>query len=337
MNRVIEGTELAGYVHNVLGTELDERGYVIPNRFTKKQIERYALDSTKDGVDYTLRCRATSNVTIEFITDSDFAALEFEWQDAVGIPYMCADCLVDDKLTYHFYDEKLSHKFFAFELPKGEHEVQIFLSWNSIVVLRDMIIQEGASIRPSSEKKLRILTFGDSITQGYVCKHPAMCYVGRMTEKLHAEVLNQAIGGYYFEGASLDDEIASWKPDLITLAYGTNDFSCRKTIEDFEAGMRGFMEKLTEIFPKTPVLGLMPIYRNDTGFASRKLFRDYSHESAMEKIREIYKEYKNVTVLEDTYFPMDQDFFYKDFLHPADLGFLLYADAVIETIQKTEL
>lgn len=337
MNRVIKENELAGFVHNVIFADTDDCGYVVPHRFTEKQIERYAADSVTDGVDYTLRCRAASNVTLEFITDSDFAALEFEWQDAVGIPYVSIDCLVDGKLTYSFYDEKLSHKFFAFELPSGEHKVQIFLSWNSLMVLRDMIIGEGASIRPVSEKKMRILTFGDSITQGYVCKHPAMCYVGRMTAKLNAEVLNQAIGGYYFEGESLDEALASWKPDLITIAYGTNDYSVRTSAELFETKMRGFLERLTAIFPDVPVLGLMPIYRNDTGFASRKLFRDYSHAYAMDLIRKVYADYKNVTVLEDTYFPQDKDFFYTDFLHPSDLGFLLYADAVIEKIKEMNI
>ena len=337
MNRVIKENELAGYVHNVLYADTDDRGYVVPHRFTDRQIKQYAADSVTDGVDYTLRCRAASNVTVEFITDSDFAALEFEWQDAVGIPYVSIDCMVDGKLAYSFYDEKLSHKFFAFELPAGTHEVQIFLSWNSLMILKDLVIGGSAFIKPASEKKLRILTFGDSITQGYVCRHPGMCYVGRMTAKLKAEVLNQAIGGYYFEGAVLSEELSSWKPDLITVAYGTNDYSKRNSAELFEEKMRGFMGKLSEIFPVTPVLGLMPIYRNDVGFASRRLFRDYTHESAMDIIRNVYADFRNVTVMEDTYFPQNKDFFYTDFLHPSDLGFLLYADAVIDKIKELNI
>lgn len=334
MNRIIKETELASFIHNVLYSDVDDRGFVNTHRFTDKQLERYAIDSYSDGVDYTARCRATSNVTLEFVTDSDFAALEFEWKDAVGIPFISIDCLVDGRLTYNFYDEKFSHKFFAFKIPEGTHTVQIFLSWNTETLLKDMIIGEGAFIRPVTEKKLRILAFGDSITQGYVCRHPSMCYVGRMTEKLDADILNQAIGGYYFEGASLDSTLSEWKPDLITIAYGTNDYSHRTSAEAFEDGMRGFMSMLNSIFPATPILGLMPIYRNDTGFASRKLFRDYTHESSLEIIRKVYADYSNVTVMEDTYYPQDKDFFYTDFLHPNDLGFLLYGEAVTEKIKQ---
>lgn len=334
MNRVIKGNELAGLIHNVLYADLDERGFVTAHRFTDKQIERYAVDSSADGVDYTLRCRATSNVTIEFTTDSSFVALFFEWHEAVGISYVDIDCMVDGKLFHHFFDEKLTHKFFAFEMPEGTHDVCIFLPWNTLTPLKEMIIEEGAFIKPVAKKPLRILSFGDSITQGYVGRHPAMTYVGRMTSKLNAEVLNQAIGGYYFVGASLDSALSSWNPDLITVAYGTNDFSVKASAQAFEDGMRGFMERLTEIFPDVPVLGIMPIYRNDIAFNGRKLMRDYTHERSLDIIREVYAEYKNVTLMEDTFYPHCSDFFYTDFLHPNDIGGLIYGDAVAEKIRE---
>lgn len=334
MNRIIKGTELAGFIHNALYTDLDECGFVHAHRFTDEQIKQYAVDSEIDGVDYTKRCLAASNVTLEFVTDSDFAALEFQWSDMLGYSYVSIDCMVDGKLVHNFFDEKESHNFFAFKLPEGEHCVRIFLPWNAATPLKDLIISEGACIKPAEEKKLRILAFGDSITQGYVCRHPSMCYIGRVTGILDAEVLNQAIGGYCFEGGSLDSALSSWDPGLITLAYGTNDYSHRASAVEFESHMRGFMEKLTEIFPDTPVLGLMPIYRNDEGFYSRKLFRDYTHESSLQIIRDVYADYRNVSVLEDTYFPQCRDFFYTDFLHPNDLGFGIYAEAVTEKISE---
>lgn len=334
MNKVILGTELEVYFHNVLGTWTDSRGYIHARRFTDRQVERYLADSVTDGADYPPRCRATSNVTIEFTTDSDFVALEFEWGDIFGLPYISIDCMVDGRLTYNFTDEKVSHRFFAFRLPEGTHDVCILLPWNAEIIVRDMIIGENAFIRPVAKKERRILAFGDSITQGYMVDHPSMCYIGRMAQRLNAEVLNQAIGGYYFVGESLDCALSAWNPDLITVAYGTNDYSVRKDAVSFEENMRSFMEKLTEIFPDTPVLGLMPIYRNDIGFQSRLLFRDYTHGHALDMIRRVYADYKNVTVMEDTYYPQCKDFFYTDFLHPNDLGGILYGDAVADKIRE---
>ncbi|MDO4488011.1 MAG: SGNH/GDSL hydrolase family protein [Eubacteriales bacterium] len=152
---------------------------------------------------------------------------------------------------------------------------------------------------------------------------------------LNAEILNQAIGGYWFEGASLDDELKSLKPDLITVAYGTNDYSLSETLEIFINGARGFMDRLTEIFPDTPVLAIMPIWRADRKFHDRSRMLDYSSTDAFAALREMYAGYSNVTVLEDTYFPTSPDFLNsEDRLHPNDLGFTFYADAVTDASKK---
>ena len=49
-----------------------------------------------------------------------------------------------------------------------------------------------------------MICFGDSITQGYTSKFSSLSYVNQVARALNAEVVNQGIGGYYFNEATID-------------------------------------------------------------------------------------------------------------------------------------
>ena len=335
MNRILRGEELAEYMHNALTVEQCEDGYIRPRRFTDRQVARYEADSNHGTHgNYGPITRAGSGVTLDFVTDSSFVGLNFTWLDVIGYSYACFDFYVDGVLFDDCYMENPRYSLMAFQVPEGTHHIQIYFPWNSDTKILEMHLSEGAQIFPAPEKSHRILTFGDSITQGYIGIHPSVSYANIMARKLNAELLNQAIGGYYFEKGSLDEALTAWKPDLITVAYGTNDFTHSATEAEFRAACGGFVERLTELFPDTRILGIMPIYRNDERFGARLLMREYTYEDAMNIIRETYAKSENITVLEDHFYPHSKDFFAPDFLHPNDQGFLFYGEAVVKAIRK---
>lgn len=346
MKRTFEGKELLPLVHNCLRAEIGGDGFLSFSRFTEYQLERYREASLRYDYDFMPKTEVPSNVTLDFITDSDTLALTYRWEESIT-PYLSMDLLVDGVLWESFFKEDSGNKMAGFRLPEGSHRITLVFPWSVKFRLASLTLADGASLQtvggglcpnavseaPGTGDRLRILALGDSITQGYYALHPSLSYVGAMTRELDAECLNQAIGGFLFEDSVLDPALKNWKPDLITLAYGTNDFGFREGTEDFRTGVTGVMEKLTEFFPETKILGIMPIYRNDSNFFARRFIKNYTPEESHKVIREVYGNYPNVTVLEDNYFPHVADCFAPDYLHPNDLGFGFYARAVIGSLR----
>ncbi len=339
MKQIIDGEALKPFIHNAFRTEFDPDGVLYVSRFTEKQVGCFAYESNKLAGDLYARAQASSSVTIDLMTDSSFIGIDFTSKFWIGNTSKIVDLVVDGKLMngYALKREYATPKQMAFVLPKGMHHVQIFIPFGTQIGVKDIIVDETASVLPAPEKDLRIISFGDSITQGYLGSHTAMNYVGRMITGLNAEVLNQGAGGYYFEAEVLDPALSSWQPDLITIAFGTNDYGYRPTPELFETSVRDYMESLTAVFPGVPVLGIMPIYRADAILISRGLMWDFQFEDAMEILRKVYASYPQVTVLEADYFPQVPDFRVEDRVHPNDAGFLLYGEAVVNKIRSMNI
>lgn len=324
--------ELLPFIHGTLNTEVNDAGDVCFHRFTDAQAAVYKKVGIEQNLNYDERAAASSGVTLEMITDSEVIGLEFALKAACR-PFAAFDCFVDGVLYDHWYTEELFWNVACFDLPEGTHKVQIFFPWSSITVLKRVVLSNGATAEPVS-KDLRILAYGDSITQGYIGKHPSMNYVNHFARVLNAETVNQAIGGYYFDKETMDPALKSFRPDLITIAYGTNDYTVFGTKEAIDRNCREFLDKLRGIFPDTKILGILPIHRNDCRNDARNKMNDFKLDDTRKLLAEIYADYADVTVLPDNFFPKHNDFFAPDCLHPNDLGFAFYGQAVTAAILK---
>ena len=331
--RELEKNELNSLFHNYLVAELLENGAVRFHRFSEQQKKQYYYDSLKTGKDYVLRTMASSNIILDCITNSEVLGIQYLWNPATGHDEAVFDFYVDGVLYgYHETTEK-DEGILAFDIPQGEHRITLFFPWQVIVDIKSIILSEGAYVKKIRRNR-RILVFGDSISQGYICRHPSLSYTGYITRKLDAECLNQAIGGYWFEKNSLDEKLQFWEPDCIITAYGTNDYFLYDTREEFSSGIREYMQKLCDIFPQTPILGIMPIPRFDEPYLAKQKIADFSLKDSYDIIRETYDKYPTVSILEDCFFPRHPDFFASDLIHPNDLGFQIYGEAVSSKIQE---
>ena len=324
--KIIEKNELEKLFHNYLNLKVLEDGTVRFQRFSQCQQTQYVIDGDRKGKDFYSRSQAASNVVLDFITDSSVLGVNYKWQTATGHDDVIFDFYVDGVFSGCHRTEDRGEELFAFDIPSGEHQVTLFFPWQVIIDINSIILSTGASIKEIKKTK-RILVLGDSISQGYVCRHPSLSYVGYITRQLNVECLNQAVGGYWFEKDSLDEELALWNPDIIISAYGTNDYFHREK-EEFSIGVRDFLQKLYMILPNTPVLGIIPIPRFDELYLARQRTTDFRLEEAHSIIRESYNKYPTATILENDFFPRHPDFFAPDLIHPNDLGFQIYGEAV---------
>ena len=216
------------FIHNALETEIDDQGRLRFRRFSDEQVHDYGLD----GEAFPVRCRASANVTLELMTDASWIGFEYDLLPGSSQTFYSIDLFVDQVLYATRSADDFKSSGLLFELPEGVHRITVFMPWTAEIMIRNLAISDHTVLKKSQPKKLRILTIGDSITQGYIARHPGCTWVGKVTRDLNAEVLNWGVGAYGFYMNSLNHS-AEWHPDLIILAYGTNDYGLVTTKEAY--------------------------------------------------------------------------------------------------------
>ena len=324
----LNASQLDKIIHNALCVSYDEKGGLHLCRFSESQRQTYARES-EDWVPKTL---SGASMTLDFVTDSDFITLKFDLFPASSQKWGSIDFYVDGVFYGNRYADDLSIKLAGFSLPAGEHRVTVYLPWSAQTVIHEVHLSDGASVIPV-EKTLKILCFGDSITQGYTSRYASLSYVNQVSRWFDAEVVNQGIGGYYFNEATLDESLLAYQPDLITVAYGTNDYSRYETAEEYARASERYIRKLSSLFPNTKIVGILPIYRNDQNHQVRKLYRSYSLEDARNILRSQYEALPNGYVIEETGIPHIPQAYAPDFLHPNEFGFSLMSQGIIKKLQ----
>jgi len=155
-------------------------------------------------------------------------------------------------------------------------------------------------------------------------------YAVRFADALDAQLFNKGIGGEVFfpELAAVKSHCA---PDLITVAYGTNDWGTAEQ-EDFKKRCEAFFASLTEKYPTVPIVAITPIWRKN--YLEQRKFGDFF--DVEKNIRQICAQYPNIKVISGWEFIPHDDSYYADRrVHPNDRGFDWYAENLIKTFEKT--
>ena len=194
--------------------------------------------------------------------------------------------------------------------------------------LEALTLSDNATLTPVKPAK-KLLAFGDSITQGYDANRPSQRYTAQVADRLGYEEINKGIGGEIFF-PSIATLPESFTPDLITVAYGTNDWGlCTEAkLRDY---CTAFYTNLRKTYPNTPIVALTPIWRKNHNEIRK--FGEFHHVEPT--IRECVATIPNVTVLRGYDFvPHDEVYFNDLTLHPNDQGFTFYAEAVYQALSK---
>ncbi len=306
-------------------------------RFTKAQEALY--DRTAPGVTAYARSVATAGVRLRFKTNSTSLGMVVNVAQKTSRSYFSVDIVVNGTAVGYidnFGDTVLQGnpsqamplgRFGGtFPLGNGEKDVCIHLPWSVCAAVEELTLDDGASLIPVKPVK-RVLVLGDSITQGYDALRPSHRYAGIMCDRLGAEEVNKAIGGECFFPplAATPD---AFTPDLITVAYGTNDWS-NHTNEQVHRACRGFFEELTKSYPQVPIVAITPIWRKD---CTQKL-KFGPFEQVGKCIRKEVAHLPNVQVVDAYDFvPHSENYFADLCLHPNDEGFVFYTNNICQAL-----
>lgn len=327
-----------------LGAELIREGTsgIEFSRFTDE--ERALYVGRRVDKNLHMKSFAASGIQFRFSSDAKKLILKGSTAYAASRRYFAFDLFLNGVYAFsrgnHLHldrvppTEDLPHGQFSyeFELGEGRKEVQLFFPWSASVSLTEVSLVEGTILEPIKPKKT-LLAYGDSITQGYDALYPSQSYLSRVVRELDLAVVNKGIGADVFF-PELVDAPHGTQPDLITVAYGTNDWS-RSKLEKFASSCRDFYLRLSRRFPAVPIFALTPIWRKDLDRETAVGDFDTIRRVVLDSVQDL----ADVTVVEGFDFvPHDPSFFADGYLHPNDAGFACYANQLIPFIKnKIEL
>ena len=303
----------------------EENGYLKLCRYTKNQMQFYKRTSDRNF----LRAGASAAIILDFNTDSTTLSFNCKTVRASSLQMGYIDIYVDGKLNVHKgkNDSDENEINIDFKMPVGTKRVTVYFPCLFSSQIKEFKIDRGSYIEKIQKDK-KFIFFGDSITQGYISEFPSLSYANQIGSKFNAEIMNQAIGGEFFDATHLDETL-KYIPDVIFVAYGTNDWNAEKDITE---NATQYFDKLTKMYPKAKIIDILPIWRTDIEI--KNATRKYTFDTAKEYIRNVCAKYDNVIVLDGfDYVPHFQNFYF-DHVHPNELGYAYYADALEKDLKK---
>lgn len=306
--------QLKEIYHGALWYQETEDGYLQAFQYTKEQNEYFE----KVSEFWFERCTASTAKTLEFTTAATSCSFEYKflWVGSEDSVELWIDGQAAD-IRYVKDIEKEGK--LSFDLPEGVKNVLIYLPADATMVIRNFEINDTYQ---QAEKKEKVLWMGDSITQGFGPLRSGHTYVSVANRLLNYDIINQGIGGYVYDKNVLM-QMYDYKPDKIIISMGTNQFGT----ESME-GIEEYYELLKDIYGDTPVLCILPLWRDDVpnGLPTLKKF--------CANLKAIAEKYDNVTVVDGFKLVPHLPEYFLDKLHPNCLGCEVYGRNLVLEIQK---
>lgn len=317
--------EIFALSHGALRYEEQADGAVRLCRFTEKTVGFY--EATNQN--FATKTKAGACIRLEFDTDADEFTVGYAISKASSRSFFYFDIFVDGVMVAHPGQDNLENAVgeLSLELPAGTHRVAIYLPNLACADITHMTFPDGATVKPV-EKSLKLYALGDSITQGYDAEYPSQSYANLLTDKLNATTVNHGIGGEIFNPGMLDAAM-DFAPDIITVAYGTNDWSTR-TAEDFKRDADEYYRLLRVTYPTAKIFAITPIWRADKSNETKA----GCFENAVRIVTEAALAQPGVVVIDgDKMIPHLAAVCSDAYLHPNDFGFKFYAEALFDAMK----
>ncbi|MCQ2742207.1 MAG: SGNH/GDSL hydrolase family protein [Bacilli bacterium] len=307
----------------------DDNGSLRFERMHQDTIEAFEKGDF-EGTDFVRRAHATSNIVLDFETDSKNVKLHLSNVTNASSRNFCyVDVLVNNNLVGHFGEEPSTSERFDIEFSLYETPARVTICFPCLFRLdvEDIEIEDGAFIKPMKKNKT-FLFYGDSITQGYDVRTPSLSYSSILGRAFDAEVKNMAVGGSFFDPGLL---VHKYQCDAVFVAYGTNDWR-HKSLDRIKIDCDEFLRLISEQYRGKPIFVLLPYYRHDYRSAAPKGNPFLSHRKGIKKTAEKY----GLTVIDTfDFYPKEEYSFSDKHLHPNEFGNTLIAANIYKAVRKT--
>ena len=316
---VLSNTQLRTVLTGVAEV-LEKNGILIPYRFGSQMRDKiYGVGNRFHG-----NVLHTAGITARFVTDSD--TLEFEHWVSEASPAHTFDVFADGHMLASFpCTDTVGHH--ALALPAGKKCVTLYFPYHVQGRIHNITLRDGACFEPAPAPTYRILFVGDSITHGVNAEFCSMTYPHQVARALNAEIVNHGIGGEGFQPIAVDGQL-DFKPDLVCVAFGTNDWSHAASLGELVGLANGYLAHLAHRYPNAPRVAILPIWRAD----NHLIKATGSFSGARAVIREAAERFGYTVIDGDTLVPHSKGLFADARLHPNAFGFQFYAENLTRAI-----
>lgn len=264
---------------------------------------------------------ATTGIRLDFDTDSSFV----QFSVAAGKKF---EMMIDGVLTHQFLAQG-ENQSCTFRVELGErgnrkHIVFSLPSHGQPGVLTGMELDDGAYAQKHSFDR-KLLFLGDSITQGWDSHYDQLSYAYQVSRALNGESIIQGVGGGFFAPKTLSD--IDFCPDMVFVAYGTNDFCHFSSLQEVRERATNYLHKVKQMYSMATVYVITPIWRQDLD-APRPMG---TFAQCCNLIKEVATSLELNVIDGNKLVPHLEGFFFDD-VHPNGLGFTFYAQNLLKKI-----
>lgn len=143
---------------------------------------------------------------------------------------------------------------------------------------------------------------------------------------MNAESVIQGVGSAKFEPATVIG--GDFKPEIVFVAYGTNDYHTFKTLAEVEQRAETFMKNVKTVYADAKIFVLSPTYRTDGNVQ----YPVGPFENFCNRLKDIAKDL-DLNVIDGEKLLPPHEYFMADSLHPNDLGFSVFALNLLRMIK----
>ena len=279
-----------------------------------------------------IRMACTSGVRLRFRSDTTQVRLGLRYGVEARTIYRGA-MLVDRQPAVAFGPEQRQEEWTGTIFEAPDRARRVFDIWLPHLCQADVLsleVDDGSLFEPARPLPQRWLAYGDSITQGMTATLPVWSYVGRCALALEAEVRNVGIGGAVLN-LRLAENIPDGRYDLISIAYGTNDFNRGIPPEEYRDNARRLVAALRAGHPHTPIVVI-------TTLTWAGLSNPNKGGSTLEEYRQILdslpREFPKVSLVPGNAMLTDEERWFVDKIHPNDAGFEEYAKNLLPYLRR---
>lgn len=280
-----------------------------------------------------IRGHCSTGVVLDFYSNTEELTIKGTIAPQGARVFCYFDLWVDGIFANYAGTEEMGEQNLEVIFPLGPTDkprhIQLHLPHTREVFIKSIAISDDAILDPAPARPV-LLAYGDSITQGMNSKHPSLCYIATAGRMLDMDVFNTGVGGGRFEMGFLEEKFLD-QADIITVAFGTNDWTNRSSIQDAAI----FLSKLREFYPENKLYILSPVWRtaDAPGY-------DLDGKITLEEYRDHLREVAGK--ISDTYFiekellhPPGMELMH-DGTHPETDGHIVYGSNLATVLRNTQ-
>lgn len=264
----------------------------------------------------------TTGVRLDFHTDSDFVKILLS---SAGKYEVKVNGVFKDQFNF---SQNIEENEITLDLGNhGDEKSVVFTlpSHRYAGVISSVEIADGAYVKPHTFDR-KILFVGDSITQGYNSTYDLCSYAYQVSDYLNADSVIQGIGGAFFAPKTVLP--TGYTPDIVLIAFGTNDFMRLKALDDLKKNAREYILKLQELYKGAKFFVISPVWRIDEN-QPREIG---TFKMCCNCIKNLARALNAEVINGDKVLPQVPAFM-ADTVHPNDLGFSVYALNVLKQLE----